>query len=206
MNMWNHLFLDGEYIQRERLLAGLTLDQVTRRPPGASHSIYDELWHATTWQNIVVDRDETGGEAWFGGGPGFPSERRQADDGSGKGDGRRRGRHVQRPGGSCRRLGEVCVEVRGRGGWPHLSWLLPAPTWALPRRRVSLGRPSRCLASKGPLPTWGGNSPVSGTVGGNPDRQPYVLQNSLNLAREACDVLVDISWRTSSGTDLTQPY
>jgi hypothetical protein len=74
MNMWKHLFLDGEYIQRERLLAGLTLDQVTRRPPGASHSIYDELWHASAWQNMVVDRDEAGGEAWFGGGPGFPSE------------------------------------------------------------------------------------------------------------------------------------
>jgi uncharacterized damage-inducible protein DinB len=74
MNMWNHLFLDGEFIERERLLAGLTLDQVTCRPPGASHSIYEELWHATTWQNIVVDRDEAGGESWFGGGPDFPSE------------------------------------------------------------------------------------------------------------------------------------
>jgi hypothetical protein len=67
MNMWSHLFLDGEYVQRERLLAGLTLDQVTRRPSGASHSIYEELWHATTWQNMVVERDEAGGED-------FPSE------------------------------------------------------------------------------------------------------------------------------------
>jgi hypothetical protein len=74
MNMWSHLFLDGEFIQRERLLAGLTLDQVTRRPPGASHSIYEELWHTTTWQNIVADRDEAGGEARSAGVPDFPSE------------------------------------------------------------------------------------------------------------------------------------
>ena len=74
MTTWKHLFLDGEFSPRERLLSGLTLEQVTRRPAGASHSIYEELWHATTWQRIVVERDEVGGEAWLGGGPDYPSE------------------------------------------------------------------------------------------------------------------------------------
>jgi hypothetical protein len=72
--MWKHLFLDGEFSERERLLSGLTVEQVTRRPAGASHSIYEELWHATAWQKIVVERDEAGGEAWFRDGPGFPSD------------------------------------------------------------------------------------------------------------------------------------
>ena len=74
MTTWKHLFLDGEFSPRERLLSGLTLEQVTRRPAGASHSIYEELWHATTWQRIVVERDEVGGEAWLGGGPDYPSQ------------------------------------------------------------------------------------------------------------------------------------
>jgi len=62
MKFWNHLFLDGEFSPRERLLSGLTLEQVTRCPPGASHSIFEELWHATSWQRIVVERDEVGAE------------------------------------------------------------------------------------------------------------------------------------------------
>jgi uncharacterized damage-inducible protein DinB len=72
--VWKHLFLDGEFRQREQILSGLTLEQVTQRPAGASHSIYQELWHATAWQRIVVEGDEAGGEAWMSGGPGFPSD------------------------------------------------------------------------------------------------------------------------------------
>lgn len=72
--MWKHLFLDGEFSPRERLLSGLTLEQVTRRPAGASHSIYEELWHATTWQRIVVERGDVGGDVSLGGEPDYPSE------------------------------------------------------------------------------------------------------------------------------------
>ncbi|HEX7004224.1 MAG TPA: DinB family protein [Trueperaceae bacterium] len=72
--MWEHLFLTGEFVGRERLLSGLTLAQVTSKPDGLPHSIYDELWHLTTWQRIVVERDEAGGEEWAQDGPLFPEE------------------------------------------------------------------------------------------------------------------------------------
>ena len=72
--MWRHLFLEGEYAERKRLLSGLTLSQVTQRPGGAPHSIYDELWHLAAWQRIVVERDEAAGEAWLESGPDFPDE------------------------------------------------------------------------------------------------------------------------------------
>jgi uncharacterized damage-inducible protein DinB len=58
LSNWRHLFVDGEYAQRERILSGLTLEQVTRKPSEQSHSIYEELWHAARWQTIIVTRDE----------------------------------------------------------------------------------------------------------------------------------------------------
>lgn len=57
MSKWRHLFIDGEFSARSRLLSGLTFEQATMRPPGAPHSIYDELWHASQWQSAVVRRD-----------------------------------------------------------------------------------------------------------------------------------------------------
>ena len=74
MTTWKHLFLDGEFCPRERLLSGLTLEQVTLRPAGASHSIYEELWHATTWQRIVVERDEFEAAASLGSEQDYPNE------------------------------------------------------------------------------------------------------------------------------------
>ena len=64
MNKWKHLLVDGEFADRARILSGLTLEQVTRRLSPESHTIYEELWHATRWQNIVVNRDEKLYEAW----------------------------------------------------------------------------------------------------------------------------------------------
>lgn len=58
MSKWEHLLKDGEFARRERIVAGLTLEQVTRRPSAQSHTIYEELWHATRWQSIIVNRDE----------------------------------------------------------------------------------------------------------------------------------------------------
>src|ERR1044072_9776087 len=46
----------GEFPRRARLLSGLTLEQVTLCPDGASHSIYDELWHAAGYQQFVLER------------------------------------------------------------------------------------------------------------------------------------------------------
>lgn len=54
MHILEHLFLTGEYSERARLLSGLTLEQVTLRPDGASHSIYEELWHAVAYQQSIV--------------------------------------------------------------------------------------------------------------------------------------------------------
>ncbi|HEY0003251.1 MAG TPA: DinB family protein [Pyrinomonadaceae bacterium] len=58
MDKWRHLLIDGEFAERKRILEGLTLDQATRRPSAHSHTIYEELWHATRWQKIIVMRDE----------------------------------------------------------------------------------------------------------------------------------------------------
>ena len=73
MNIWEHLFLTGEFPARAGLLSGLTLDQVVLRPEGASHSIYDELWHAATWQRIVVERDDAARDALLRGGENYPN-------------------------------------------------------------------------------------------------------------------------------------
>jgi|ERR1051325_584011 uncharacterized damage-inducible protein DinB len=54
MHILEHLFLAGEYPERARLLSGLTLEQVTQRPDGASHSIYEELWHLVGYQQSIV--------------------------------------------------------------------------------------------------------------------------------------------------------
>lgn len=54
MKILDHLFLVGEFPERAHLLSGLTLEQVTLRPDGASHSIYDELWHLVGYQQSVI--------------------------------------------------------------------------------------------------------------------------------------------------------
>ena len=72
MSIWDHLFLTGEFRAREDLLSGLTLEQVTLRPAGASHSIFEELWHAATIQRCVVERDKAL-DALLRGGANYPS-------------------------------------------------------------------------------------------------------------------------------------
>ena len=64
MDKWQHLFVDGEYATPEQILSGLTLEQVTHLPATASHSIFEELWHLTRWQTIIVFRDEALYETW----------------------------------------------------------------------------------------------------------------------------------------------
>ena len=72
MSIWNHLFLSGEFRAREDLLSGLTLEQVNLRPAGASHSIFEELWHAATIQRCVVEQDKEL-EAVLRGGTRYPN-------------------------------------------------------------------------------------------------------------------------------------
>lgn len=54
MNILEHLFLSGEFAERGRLLSGLTFEQVTLRPEGTAHSIYDELWHLVLYQQSIL--------------------------------------------------------------------------------------------------------------------------------------------------------
>ena len=54
MNNLEHLFLVGEFPERALLLSGLTLEQVNLRPEGASHSIYEELWHLVGYQQSII--------------------------------------------------------------------------------------------------------------------------------------------------------
>jgi len=74
MSKWQHLFIDGEYAPRSHLLSGLALTEVTKRVPGASHTIYEELWHAAKWQSIVVGRDKSAAADWETGGQQYPAE------------------------------------------------------------------------------------------------------------------------------------
>ena len=74
MSQWERLFIDGEFMSRARLLSGLTVEQVSVRPPGLRHTIYQELWHTTKWQSIVVQCDEAAAAAWIEEGQDFPSE------------------------------------------------------------------------------------------------------------------------------------
>jgi hypothetical protein len=61
MHNLEHLFLVGEFPARAQLLSGLTLEQVTLCPDGASHSIYEELWHVVGYQqSVVAGGDPTG--------------------------------------------------------------------------------------------------------------------------------------------------
>ncbi|HKO57342.1 MAG TPA: DinB family protein [Thermoanaerobaculia bacterium] len=69
MHILEHLFLVGEFPERVRLLSGLTLEQVTLRPDGASHSIYEELWHVVAYQQSIVAPGEPVREVYPGAAP-----------------------------------------------------------------------------------------------------------------------------------------
>lgn len=64
MHILEHLFLAGEFPERARLLSGLTLAQVTQRPDGASHSIYEELWHVVAYQQSIIAAGDPNGERY----------------------------------------------------------------------------------------------------------------------------------------------
>jgi uncharacterized damage-inducible protein DinB len=62
MHILEHLFLVGEFPERSRLLSGLTLEQVTLRPDGATHSIYEELWHVVAYQQSILEPGNPAGD------------------------------------------------------------------------------------------------------------------------------------------------
>jgi len=64
---WQHFILSGEFPERRRILEGLTVEQATTRPAEGMHTIYDELWHADGWAQIVINRDEELDKKWANG-------------------------------------------------------------------------------------------------------------------------------------------
>lgn len=58
MSHWESLFINGEFAEREKIISGLTLEQANYKASAGSHSIYEELWHTTRWQNIIIMRDK----------------------------------------------------------------------------------------------------------------------------------------------------
>ena len=64
MHNLEHLFLVGEFPERAHLLSGLTLEQVTLCPAGASHSIYEELWHVVAYQQSIVASGDPDGDRY----------------------------------------------------------------------------------------------------------------------------------------------
>ncbi len=64
MHILEHLFLVGEFPERAHLLSGLTLEQVTVCPDGASHSIYEELWHAEAYQRFILEGGDPAGDRY----------------------------------------------------------------------------------------------------------------------------------------------
>ncbi|HYW69385.1 MAG TPA: DinB family protein [Pyrinomonadaceae bacterium] len=73
MHILEHLFLAGEFPERARLLSGLTFEQVKLCPEGASHSIYEELWHVVGYQQSILERADPTGEFY----PSAPPEHEQ---------------------------------------------------------------------------------------------------------------------------------
>ena len=64
LSKWKHLFVDGEYARREKILSGLTLEQVKRPPSEQSHSIYEELWHVVAYQQSIIEPGDPAGDVY----------------------------------------------------------------------------------------------------------------------------------------------
>jgi len=63
-NQWDDLLLSGGFAPRAVLLRSLTLEQVGAIPPGAPHSIFQELWHLTTVLRKSLDHGRVVLETW----------------------------------------------------------------------------------------------------------------------------------------------
>jgi uncharacterized damage-inducible protein DinB len=63
-NDWDDLLLSGGFAPRERIVAGLTLEQAGARPSGVPHSIHQELWHLTKVLTLSLDEGRSVLERW----------------------------------------------------------------------------------------------------------------------------------------------
>lgn len=66
-NKFEHLFRGGEYLPADKILSGIPLESAVKTLSPSMNTIYDELWHVTNWQNIVVNNDRTKYEKWKAG-------------------------------------------------------------------------------------------------------------------------------------------
>lgn len=51
----NFLIGDGYAMPPQQILNGVTDELAHRKPAGAPHSIYEELWHIVFWQELMLD-------------------------------------------------------------------------------------------------------------------------------------------------------
>lgn len=63
-DQWDDLFLSGCFRPREDLLAGLTAEQAAARPEGATHSVFQELWHVTMVLEMSLQKGRVALEKW----------------------------------------------------------------------------------------------------------------------------------------------
>jgi uncharacterized damage-inducible protein DinB len=63
-NKYEQLFDGGEYLPPHEILSGITLEYAIKKVTPAMNTIYDELWHVTNWQDIVLNDDKTKYEKW----------------------------------------------------------------------------------------------------------------------------------------------
>lgn len=63
-DQWDDLLLTGGFAPRAILLRGLSRDQAGTVPPGATHSIYQDLWHATRVLEMSLESGRVVLESW----------------------------------------------------------------------------------------------------------------------------------------------
>jgi hypothetical protein len=73
------MILKGEFPERKLILEGLTVEQATRQPAKGMHTIYDELWHADGWAEIVVTQNKELDKKWQDGET-FPAEQAKTQE------------------------------------------------------------------------------------------------------------------------------
>ena len=52
------LISDGAFATPAHILEALSAEQAKVRPPGAPHSLYEELWHTDFWQRLMLSVTE----------------------------------------------------------------------------------------------------------------------------------------------------
>ena len=66
MRIWTEHDKDTAYAPVSRILEAITTEQAGTLAAGLPHSIYQELWHLTTWQHLVISKDEEARQRWEG--------------------------------------------------------------------------------------------------------------------------------------------